>query len=356
MKNPSMAEIREVEEFCRSFVERAEEEFPRLRVITAIYTGDTWQECKSSILSKINRDYPGATSQSLEEVGSKSGSMAIVLDPDFGEKKLRVAVMRINLDDCCTGYWGDPVTEAKSVVAHEGGHIVGKLIRGQHNSLFEENAADIFEMLLMSSMGYEENHQALLKMRILNRSDPGKLGVYGRYGFPAIYDEAAELSKKYFHEQGSGVSLMDILQESDEFVEQREKTLNAWFGFIDGIYALAGETKSPEDIIGAAVKANHPHAAMISQVSGFKPNMDFEPAHAPNPFISRRAALDYPSSFNLMAKAKVVDAPINRHAANPAEIEWPSGYALLLPDGGTLGTYDLHTQPYAEPETEPHFS
>lgn len=28
---------------------------PRLRVITAIYTGDTWQECKSSILSKINR-------------------------------------------------------------------------------------------------------------------------------------------------------------------------------------------------------------------------------------------------------------------------------------------------------------
>lgn len=350
-----MQSVQEVADFCRWFAQKAEVEFPGLNIVTAVYTEETWPECRDALVAEMSDRFPKATQDSFREITENSGSQACVWHPFTHEAGDRTIVMKINLDNCRTGLWGDPVTEAKAVITHEGGHIAGRHIRGVLNSLFEENSADMFETMFMSWLGHRENAESLLRLRVLNLEEPERLGVSRRYGFPGIYEEAAALGADYYDLQGQDISFRQFVEEADSFVEARDKPLNAWFGFFDGMSALSGETKDPADILGAAAKAKHPHAAIISRVSGYAPNMDFEPAHKPNPFSSRMAAIDYPSKISISGSAAKSGGRHDTALMGPA---WPAGYALLRSGTEATGTYLLDFKAGGNPELqmEPHFS
>jgi len=352
---PDIQDVRAVVEYCVWFAQKAEAEFPGLQIVTAIYTDESWAQCREALIADMNTRFPDAAQDSIKEMTEKSGSQACVLYPFSSGGSERTIVMKINLDNCRSGLWGDPVTEAKAVVSHEGGHVAGREIRGVHNSLFEENAADLFETMFMSWLGHQENANSLLRLRVLNLEEPEKLGVSRRYGFPAVYEDAAALSADYHDRQGQEIPLRKFVEEADSFVEARDRPLNAWFGFFDGMSALSGETKNAADILGAAVKANHPHAGIISRVTGDEPNMDFEPAHKPNPFLSRMAAIDYHSKITFPVTVSKSGGRTDTGRMTPP---WPAGYVLLLTGAEAEGTYDLkfETGGNTAQDMEPHFS
>lgn len=350
-----MQDVRAVVEFCDWFAQKAEAEFPGLQIVTAIYTEESWAQCREALTADMSRRFPDAAQDSIKEMTEKSGSQACVWHPFSDGGSNRTVVMKINLDSCRSGLWGDPVSEAKAVVSHEGGHVAGRQVRGVLNSLYEENAADLFETMFMSWLGHEDNAESLLRLRLLNLEEPERLGVSRRYGFPAVYEEAAALSGAYYKLQEQDIPLRKFVEEADDFVEARDRSLNAWFGFFDGMSALSGETKNAADILGAAVKANHPHAGIISRVTGYEPNMDFEPAQKPNPFSSRMAAIEYSSKISVNEPEPKSGGGKDTGRITPP---WPSGYVLIGCGVEAKGTYtlDFKTGGNTAQDMEPHFS
>ncbi len=361
MKPQEHTDVQEAADFCAWLVRKAEGEFDRLRIIPAIYTEDQWADCRDALAQRLTAEFPHARADSINEVFDSSGSQACVWHPFEGTGGFRTVVMKINLDDCRTGFWPDAVREAQAVTIHEGGHVVGAEGRGGVNSsLFEENTPDVFEVLLKSWLGQREDAEALLQMRVVKPGEASALAVSRRYGFPAVYEEAVALGERYYQrgQAGQGVSLAEMVEAADELVEDRGQTLNQWFGFADAMYALSGETRDPADILGAAVKVGHPHAKIISEASGIAPNLGFMLAHSPNPFLSRNAAFDYPGRPESSGVKPSGDQKGGPYGLGP----WPSGFAVLDRETGWQGPYDLDLNqrnygPFvAPPPEEPHFS
>lgn len=361
MKPQGHADVQQAADFCAWLVRKAEGEFDRLRIIPAIYTEDQWSACQDALAQRLKAEFPYARADSMNEVLESSGSQACVWHPFEGAGGFRTVVMKINLDDCRTGFWPDAVREAQAVIIHEGGHVLGAETRGGVNSsLYEENSPDVFEVLLKSWLGQREDADALLRMRTVKPGETPALAVSRRYGFPAVYEDAVALGQGYHRrgQAGQGVSLAEMVEAADALVEDRGQTLNQWFGFADAMYALSGETPDPADLLGAAVKAGHPHAKIISEASGIAPNLGFTPAHVPNPFSSRNAAFDYPGRPESSGVKQSGDQKSGPYGLGP----WPSGFAVLDRDAGWQGSYDLdlNVRNYgpvtAPPPEEPHFS
>lgn len=205
MKPQEHADVQEAADFCAWLVRKAEGEFDRLRIIPAIYTEDHWTACRDALAQRLTAEFPHARADSMNEVFDSSGSQACVWHPFEGTGGFRTVVMKINLDDCRTGFWPDAVREAQAVIIHEGGHVVGAETRGGVNSsLYEENTPDVFEVFLKSWLGQREDAEALLRMRAVKPGDSSALAVSRRYGFPAVYEEAVALGQGVYPARAGG--------------------------------------------------------------------------------------------------------------------------------------------------------
>lgn len=366
---PDIRDVQEVAEFCRWLSQKAEAEFPGLHILTAIYTEKTWPECRDTLIERIRDEFSDVSDQSLKEITDYTGSQACTTQPLSGtwstskargdESNRRTIVMKVNLDDCRSGFFDKPVTEAKGAVSHEAGHLLGLQLRGALlGSVHEENYADTFEALFMSWLGYQDYPKNLLYMRVLRPGQQEDLSVSRRYGFPAIYHDAQDLAELYYARRDKEIPFRQFVEEAGAFVEARTKTLDDWFGFADAVGALSGEVRGIEDTLGAALHAEHPHAHIVQEVTGIEPNLDFLPVYEPNPFSSRTAAFKYPR-LSPADPQDVVTTPIANKRISPDIEEWPQGFAILHPDGREEGPYIQEFASARSPEPagdEPHFS
>lgn len=330
-------------DFICWFTDKAKEEFPDLDIITAVYTQDGWPQAHDQLSQVLHEKFPHASDDSFREIDENIGSLAATMFPFRDEENLRkkTVVMKIDLDqiaEMAQASFQDPVVTAQATVSHEMGHILSNHLGLATTSQVVENFADIFEMKLMSALGHHDHHETLLQRRIMGVEDPDTLNISRRYGFATVYDEVKALSAEYEGRDLDTVSLVDMVNETDDFVEARRGQFEQWFAFSDAQCALDHETDSDADILGAAAQVDNPLVPIISEVSGIEPNMSFQPACEPNPFTSRKCALQYP-------KPEIDDAKLAQRMAaqrdKPKFVKgagiFPNGSLILLPDGSRTG-------------------
>lgn len=349
--------INEIVDFVRWFTDKAKQEFPELDITVALYSEAHWPECEGVTLDYIAEAFPHVTDPDLSDIVKDSGSAAatrcVLRDADDPDRT--TMIMKVNLDQCTLMGQGDTLKGLKAGVSHEMGHVLGLYYRGrQMGSLLEENGADMFELLVMNALGYDNHAETLLERRVLDVENPNKLNVSRCYGFPTVYEDAKALAENYQGQDITALRFADVLDEVEDFMEPRREAFDQWFACADAIFALRYEARDDADLLGAAMHANYPHAQLMSDVSGIIPNMDFKPQHDPNPFAYRMAAHNYPTPARSLSS--LVSAHATLESVGSAHDDTNAvggGFAVLYADGTYDGTYSLDE---SKPDSELSFS
>jgi len=281
--------------FTKWLTAKVKAEFPDLNVITVMRPHATWQQSNTALADYLKVNFGDKALEAILQILDRDYNLSVAnTETPISFQGQKYFTSQINLDFCRVYPSEDFVENFKAVSLHEMAHIVGAH-KGYHlGSLREEAMADLFQASVMVWLGFDDHPQRILEGRIKGIVDPTKLSLVRSYNYPTIaVDAEIEFFDKMRAMRGQDISFSELYDDIEGFLFDRQRQLDSWFGFDDGMSALRYETTDLKDILGVAAQANHPQVGMISNVMGVEPNLEYELQHEPNPFISRQNALLY---------------------------------------------------------------